>query len=110
MDKEKITIFFRENVFVITFVFVIFLFLWRFIILQESFVLGDNSVQHVPWAKFLADSLSRNSLSLWTPYMHSGFPILAEGQIGALYPPNLFLYFLFPFNVAYTYNIILHFV
>lgn len=42
--------------------------------------------------------------------MHSGFPILAEGQIGALYPPNLILYFFFPFKIAYTYNIILHFI
>ena len=110
MNKEKVTLLFKENIFTITFVFVIFLFLWKFIILKESFLLGDYSVQHIPWSRFLADSLANLSLPLWTPYMHSGFPILAEGQIGALYPPNLIMYFLLPYKIAYTYNIFLHFV
>ena len=110
MDKEKTISFFKENPFVITFVFVISLFLWKFIILKESFLLGDYSVQHIPWSRFLADSLDTLSLPLWTPYMHSGFPILAEGQIGALYPPNLIMYFFLPYKIAYTYNILLHFV
>jgi hypothetical protein len=110
MNKEKTILFFKENPFVITFVFVISLFLWKFIILQESFLLGDYSVQHIPWSRFLADSLDTLSLPLWTPYMHSGFPILAEGQIGALYPPNLIMYFFLPYKIAYTYNILLHFV
>jgi len=110
MSKEKTISFFKENPFVITFVFVISLFLWKFIILKESFLLGDYSVQHIPWSRFLADSLDTLSLPLWTPYMHSGFPILAEGQIGALYPPNLIMYFFLPYKIAYTYNILLHFV
>jgi hypothetical protein len=110
MNKEKTILFFKENPFVITFVFVVSLFLWKFIILKESFLLGDYSVQHIPWSRFLADSLDTLSLPLWTPYMHSGFPILAEGQIGALYPPNLIMYFFLPYKIAYTYSIFLHFV
>lgn len=110
MNKEKTILFFKENSFVITFVFVISLFLWKFIILKESFLLGDYSAQHIPWSRFLADSLANLSLPLWTPYMHSGFPILAEGQIGALYPPNLIMYLFLPYKIAYTYNILLHFV
>ena len=110
MNKEKTISFFKENPFVIIFVFVISLFLWKFIVLKESFLLGDYSAQHIPWSRFLADSLANLSLPLWTPYMHSGFPILAEGQIGALYPLNLIMYFLLPHKIAYTYNILLHFV
>jgi len=110
MNKEKTISFFKENPFVIMFVFVISLFLWKFIVLKESFLLGDYSAQHIPWSRFLADSLANLSLPLWTPYMHSGFPILAEGQIGALYPLNLIMYFLLPHKIAYTYNILLHFV
>jgi hypothetical protein len=110
MNIEKTISFFKENPFVITFVFVISLFLWKFIILKESFLLGDYSAQHIPWSRFLADSLANLSLPLWTQYMHSGFPILAEGQIGALYPPNLIMYFFLPYKIAYTYNILLHFV
>ena len=110
MNRERTVLFFKENLFVITVVFVITLFLWKFIILKESFLLGDYSAQHIPWSRFLADSLANLSLPLWTPYMHSGFPILAEGQIGALYPPNLIMYFFLPYKIAYTYNILLHFV
>ena len=110
MNGEKSVQFLKENFFTITFVFVIFLFFWKFVILQEAFLKGDYSAQHAPWAKFLADSLNSFSFPLWAPYMHSGFPVLAEGQIGAMYPPNLFLYFLLPFKAAYTYNILLHFV
>ena len=110
MNKEKTISFFKENPFVITFVFVISLFLWKFFILKDSFLLGDYSAQHIPWSRFLADSLANLSLPLWTPYMHSGFPILAEGQIGALYPLNLIMYFFLPYKIAYTYNILLHFV
>src|SRR5687767_5452625 len=32
-------------------------------------------------------SLRAGELPLWTPYVFGGFPLFAEGQIGALYPP-----------------------
>jgi len=34
-------------------------------------------------------SLRTGELPLWTPNLFGGFPLFAEGQIGALYPPGL---------------------
>ncbi len=46
---------------------------------------------------------------LWNPWNYSGIPLLATLQPGVLYPPHL-LYFVLPFNVAWNWLIILHFV
>ncbi len=40
--------------------------------------------------------------------MAAGFPLVAEGQVGAYYPPHIFFYSLFPFPVAYTLLILIH--
>lgn len=53
-------------------------------------------------------SLSR-SLSLWEPRMSMGFPLMAEGQTGVFYPPNLLLSYLPPF-LALNLSIILAFL
>lgn len=39
--------------------------------------------------------------------MLAGFPLLAEGQVGALYPINLLLYKFFPTHHALSFNILL---
>ena len=46
---------------------------------------------------------------MWNPYNYSGIPLLATLQPGVFYPPHL-LYFILPFNVAWNWLIILHFV
>ena len=45
----------------------------------------------------------------WNPYNYSGIPLLATLQPGIFYPPHLF-YFVLPFNVAWNWLIILHFI
>ncbi|MBI4858846.1 MAG: hypothetical protein HY815_01025 [Candidatus Riflebacteria bacterium] len=46
----------------------------------------------------------------WTRSAGTGFPLLAEGQVGALYPPTLLLHALLPLPLAINLFIILHFV
>jgi len=41
--------------------------------------------------------------------MGTGFPLLAEGQVGALYPPNGLLLWLLPIDRAVNLSIVLHF-
>ncbi|MBP9815927.1 hypothetical protein KBD09_01650 [Candidatus Woesebacteria bacterium] len=48
----------------------------------------------------LHQALQQNSLPLWNKYIGTGFPQLAEGQIGTFNLINLFLYKFFPFVVA----------
>ena len=54
------------------------------------------------------DQLKQLQWPLWNPYVHSGFPLLAEGQTGIFYPVKLPLFFLLPYYIAYHYNVVLH--
>src|SRR5690349_15592813 len=51
---------------------------------------GDAADVHYPAQKYVADRW-RTSLPFWTPYLYSGYPLLANPKTGAWYPLN-FLY------------------
>ncbi len=87
----------------------ILIIFWDVAFLQKAFLSGDHLIQHYPWAKFLQDSLRHFSLPWWTSQIQSGFPLLAEGQIGAFYPPNIVFLFLLPLKFAYNYEVLFHF-
>src|SRR3989338_2629944 len=82
---------------------------WDVILLEKAFLSGDHLIQHYPWAKFLQDSIRHFRLPWWTSEIQCGFPLLAEGQIGAFYPPNLLFLSLLPLRWAYNYEILFHF-
>ncbi len=85
------------------------LVLWDLVILRSAFLSGDHLVQHYPFAHFLQNEIRSFRFPWWTSLIHSGFPLLAEGQIGAFYLPNLaFLYFL-PLRWAYNYEVLFHY-
>ncbi len=50
---------------------------------------SDSLTFFYPAFATLHQSVRDGVLPLWTPYIFGGFPLFAEGQIGALYPPNL---------------------
>lgn len=54
---------------------------------------GRSDAWHFSFATklVLSESLKRNELPLWEPRMGMGFPLFAEGQVGALFLPNLLL-------------------
>ena len=49
---------------------------------------ADTSTMFFPVFATLHAALARDDLLLWTPALFTGFPLLAEGQTGVLYPPN----------------------
>ncbi len=55
----------------------------------------------------LSQSYARGELPLWENRVNAGFPMFAEGQIGALFLPNIILYRLFPFVTAYNASLVL---
>lgn len=77
---------------------------------RSASLMGDHMEQHYPWAFLLAESIKKFEWPWWTHQNHCGFPIAAEGQIGAFYPPNLILCFLLPIQWAYSYMNVLHFL
>lgn len=71
------------------------------------FYVGDIFRLYYPQRALYADALRHIRLPLWTPDVLAGFPLFAEGQTGALYPPNLLLYRLLPIDLALNYSILL---
>src|SRR5688572_7172495 len=58
----------------------------------------------------LADALHKGTLPLWESRVGDGFPLLAEGQTGALFVPNLVLFSLpdttTAYNIALVFSLI----
>ena len=103
--------FIRKNAgFIIFFGFTLFVFLWKQIIMKEGMLDGDFIAQFYPWMKIYAQSVKDFSFPFWSRSFHSGFPLMAEGQIGGFYPLNILMFFLLPFKIAYNYSMILHFM
>lgn len=58
------------------------------------------------WKFFAIEETKKGQLPFWNPYNFSGNPQLANFQTAAFYPLN-FIFFLFPFNLAWTIFIFL---
>ncbi len=60
-----------------------------------------------PYHQYWADEyLHKGKFMEWNQYLDSGLPILAEAQVGILYPPAIILYLLFPDPLAFNLLII----
>ncbi|NQT90374.1 MAG: YfhO family protein [Candidatus Omnitrophica bacterium] len=95
---------------IITFAAAMILFLGSVIILKEGFIHGDYKAQFYPWSKIYSISIKNFNLPFWCRYFQSGFPLMAEGQVGGLYPLNMAVFLLLPFKLAYNYIVVLHFM
>lgn len=85
---------------------VILAFFWDLATLKHAFLSGDHREQQYPWAKFYQEQIRSFHLPWWTGDIHCGFPILAEGQIGAFYPLNYLFFLLLPVKIAYNYIVL----
>lgn len=59
-----------------------------------------------PWRYFSIEQLKAGEIPFWNPYNFSGNPQMADFQTAVFYPFN-FIYFLLPFNFAWTLIIML---
>jgi len=100
----------KHSVFFIIFSAIILVFLWKLIAMRSGFIYGDYSDQFYPWSMIYAKAVKMFHLPFWTRYVQSGFPLMAEGQVGGFYPLNMVFFFFLPFNAAYNYVIVFHFI
>ncbi len=101
----------KENIaFIIFFTLAMFIFMGKQILMKEAMLRGDFLAQFYPWMKVYAGSIKDFTFPFWSRYFHSGFPLMAEGQIGGFYPLNILMFFLLPFKLAYNYSVVFHFV
>jgi hypothetical protein len=69
----------------------------------------DMTLANYPFASYLHEALSHGQLPLWNDRIGLGFPLYAEGQIGALYPPNWLIFQLPPLQ-ALDVSRVLHLI
>lgn len=65
---------------------------------------------NIPMKFVLKESLKTFSLPLWEKNIGQGYPVFAEGQVGALYPPNFILFSTLPLWMAFNLSIITMFL
>jgi len=76
------------------------LFINREVFYTPGFGTSDLIDQNIPFRKILIDSLRQGKLPLWVSAMGQGFPLFAEGQVGALNLFNLIPSLIFPLDVS----------
>lgn len=83
---------------------------WTVATAQGSFFYGDVMRIYYPLKVALAKALANGQLPFWTPDIMGGYPLLAEGEGGFLYPIGLLLSLLLPPVPALNYQLLLHLV
>ena len=66
------------------------------IVITNDIAVSDMANLHHPVRHFLGSELREGRLPLWLPDVYMGYPIQAEGMMGAFYPPNLLFFGLLP--------------
>jgi len=63
-------------------------FYWVPMTSPSASIQGKAADVHYPMQRYLSDRISPRRFPFWTPYVLSGYPILANPEVGAWYPPN----------------------
>ena len=61
---------------------------WTPLTSPHASIQWDAADEFQPGQAYLSDELHAGRLPFWTPYLFSGFPFLADPQVGAWYPLN----------------------
>jgi hypothetical protein len=96
--------------FIIFFIAIMLIFLGKVIFMKSAFIAGDYLDQFYPWSMAYSQAIKNLQFPFWCRYFHSGFPLMAEGQVGGFYPFNILMFFLLPFRVAYNFMTVFHFI
>jgi hypothetical protein len=73
-----------------------------------DFLRSDTINQNLPFKYQLYNSLQNNKLPFWIDTIYKGFPLVAEGEVGAFYPLNIIFFKALSFIKAYNYLIFLN--
>jgi len=75
---------------------------------SQTLFTGDLAQIHYPLKVFAAEQWRSGHVPLWNPHVLLGFPMLAEGQVGVLYPFNFFFLLPIPTYFALTLFVTFH--
>lgn len=68
----------------------------------------DFRHHHYPWRAWAAAIWTSGEVPWWAPGAGNGFPLLAEGEGGFLYPPTMLLFALLPDALALDWSVLGH--
>jgi hypothetical protein len=85
------------------------IFFFEVVLRNKYFMFGDIAYLSLPAHKMLAEALRHLRLPLWSPQIFGGFPLLAEGQVGAFYPLTLFFHTFLANEYALSLLVVVHF-
>jgi hypothetical protein len=69
----------------------------------------DTTAFYYPLTEWTTGELRQGRLPLWLPLIFGGYPLLADGEVGPLYPPDLALFVTLPMPQAYAWMRALHY-
>lgn len=72
----------------------------------KNTLITDPVLQTYPWRELVIENLKSQVIPLWNPYSFGGQPLLANVQSSVFQVLNIF-FFIFPFKLAWSLNIIL---
>ncbi len=75
---------------------------------QGVFWHHDLRHHHFPWRAWGAATWASGEVPWWAPGAGNGFPLLAEGEGGLLYPPTMLLFLLLPDGLALNWSVLGH--
>ena len=75
---------------------------------QGVFWHHDLRHHHYPWRAWAAATWASGAVPWWAPGAGNGFPLLAEGEGGFLYPPTMLAFLLLPDAIAQNVSILGH--
>jgi hypothetical protein len=71
-------------------------FFWKILLTNQILVGVDTFLYFYPYKAYAAETLRQGRLPLWNPHLFMGAPLLANSQVGVLYPLNWPLLWLAP--------------
>jgi len=80
------------------------------VFLTTGLIQSDLMNLSYPIKDFLSNSLKSGQLPLWVKNLGNGYPLFAEGQVGALFPINFVLFRFLPTLTAFNWTIYLSFL
>ena len=92
---------------------IVIIFFWPISTLKSfpystDFSSSDLTEINLPFKYVLKQSLSEGEMPWWIDGIASGYPLIAEGQIGFFYPINLIFFGSLPFIAAFNWGMLFH--
>lgn len=100
----------RETLLVIVLATASTIVFWKPLWTGGGLIGGDTYTYFFPQKQYFAERLQDGEFPLWNNRSGFGYPLIAESQTGAFYPPHLLIYPLLDVNDAYNAVQLLHYV